>query len=654
MKRHTLGSGGNAAATLARKGSGNAGREPSASFLAKFQAGCILAWLGILTLQGCASTPAPVSESVQQTAQEAEVTDSTFLKPATIVTSGPPPAEEIVPEETDEGLGLILAARYGHENVVRILLNQGVDIDQQDDLGSTALIAVAGTPHTPILKLLLERGASLEPVTNDGTTALMNAAAMGRLDHVRMLLQAGAELDRRNEEGETALVYAIRFGQADVVDYLLEQGADPRLYSKEEVAALGRMTPLMYAAEYAGVLDGDPVIIRSLLKHGADPTLARGNGETALSIARRKGYSEIAGILERRGARDEGPYAGLSAEDALLKAIRLNDVDKVRELLETATDPNYRDPLTGITPLLAAAYHGNEEITRLLVKHGVEIDDVPWGLREERINASSVPVQERDLMRTAARGDTALITAIRRGHTPVALLLLKAGADPLQPNHLVETPGLFAARKGNAAVMRALLEEGLDPDLAQSTQLLDYFVANIVDEEKLRPLLIEAASNGHWETVTALLEAGADPDVRDEAGRTALYWAASQGFTRTVDVLLEYEADPNLRNEAGTTPLMVAARSGFRKVVTALLEHGADVNALENPGRELAGEGSDMTALAYAARGGHGEIVRLLLEHGADAQLRNSAGQTALDIALDNGYDEIAQLLNRQVAVSPF
>ncbi len=607
-------------------------------------------------LAGCATAPGGAPDSGETAAATAEaVENSTFLAPATAPSGSAPPETATSSDEEDvAGLGLILAARYGHERAVRYLLNQGLDIDQQDDLGYTALIAVAATPHSNILRLLLKEGADVNLATNDGTTALMNAAANGRLENVQRLIQAGADVDQPDRQGDTALVYAIKFGHGSIVDQLLAAGADPHLPTQEEVRAQDRLTPLMVAAEYGGVNDDDAAIVRSLVEHGADPKVVRNDGETALGIALGKGYRRIAAFLRHQGARDEGPYASLSAEDALLKAIGLGDADKVRALLETAADPNYRDSLTGITPLLAAAYHGNGEIVGLLLEHGARIDDVPWGLREARIDTSSIPVQQRDLMRAASRGDTALITAIRRRHGEVALQLLAAGANPLQPNRLVETPGLFAARLGEADVMRGLLEKGLDPDRAQSGQLLDYFRAHIVEREKLRPLLVEAAIHGHRDTVAALLEGGANPDLQDPAGRTALFWAASQGLAQVVDLLLDYKADPGLKDGQGTTPLMTAAKSGFRRVVASLLAHGADVNALEIKGSGLEETGSGMTALAYAARGGHAEIVRMLLAHGADAQLRNKAGQSPLDMARENGYEDITRLLDNQLAASPF
>jgi len=50
--------------------------------------------------------------------------------------------------------------------------------------------------------------------------------------------------------------------------------------------------------------------------------------------------------------------------------------------------------------------------------------------------------------------------------------------------------------------------------------------------------------------------------------------------------------------------------------------------------------------LHYAAREHHLPIVQFLLEHGADSHAKNSEGKSAADVAHDEGYADIVQVLH--------
>ena len=83
----------------------------------------------------------------------------------------------------------------------------------------------------------------------------------------------------------------------------------------------------------------------------------------------------------------------------------------------------------------------------------------------------------------------------------------------------------------------------------------------------------------------------------------------------------------------GYTPLHYYASRWKRLEVTRfLLEHDAHLNAQTT---------SHETALYLASRMGHFEIVRLLV----DVTVQGMAGQTPYQIATQNGYRDVAQLL---------
>ena len=102
-----------------------------------------------------------------------------------------------------------------------------------------------------------------------------------------------------------------------------------------------------------------------------------------------------------------------------------------------------------------------------------------------------------------------------------------------------------------------------------------------------------------------------------------------------VELLLEHRANVEKAAHDGFTPLLVSAQVGSTKVTEILLEKRADINK---------GAGG-MTPLIMAARGGHKEVVMTLLAAGPDKAVTTASGRTALSIARETGFHEIAALL---------
>ena len=104
--------------------------------------------------------------------------------------------------------GFVLAAREGHLEVVRLLLEAGVDKDAPNTDDRTALHIAAQEGHLEVVRLLLEAGADKDAADTDGWSgwpALLIAAKKGHLEVVRLLLDAGADQDAVDTDGWTAL-----------------------------------------------------------------------------------------------------------------------------------------------------------------------------------------------------------------------------------------------------------------------------------------------------------------------------------------------------------------------------------------------------------------------------------------------------------------
>jgi uncharacterized protein len=119
------------------------------------------------------------------------------------------------------------AARAGHLDKVRALIDQGEMIDAQSDRGETPLILAVLTGHADVVEVLIAHGADVMARNERGLTPLHAAAYSGSTEMAALLLDHGAELeDRANVSGATPLMVAAEENHVAVAELLIARGAD--------------------------------------------------------------------------------------------------------------------------------------------------------------------------------------------------------------------------------------------------------------------------------------------------------------------------------------------------------------------------------------------------------------------------------------------
>lgn len=87
---------------------------------------------------------------------------------------------------------LFRATREGNTDMVRSLVSTpGADVNATDERGSTPLLEAARYGHEDISRVLIAAGADIKAKDNDGKTALMLAVQGNHDEVVRVLKQAG-------------------------------------------------------------------------------------------------------------------------------------------------------------------------------------------------------------------------------------------------------------------------------------------------------------------------------------------------------------------------------------------------------------------------------------------------------------------------------
>ena len=208
----------------------------------------------------------------------------------------------------DDNTALHLAARDGHIEVARALLQAGANARKSNNRGKTPLHYASENGTIKIVRALLEAGAGADVRKRDenGYSPISHASFGKHFEVFRALVEAGGDVNKLDSGGWTALHEASRGDLTEGVRYLcVERGAD---VNKSATDGHGN-TPLTLAS-----LDGEVEAARVLLEAGADANKRTSDGETPLYLALevgswhseqdKQGKAQIAALLREAGAQE--------------------------------------------------------------------------------------------------------------------------------------------------------------------------------------------------------------------------------------------------------------------------------------------------------------------------------------------------------------
>jgi uncharacterized protein len=256
---------------------------------------------------------------------------------------------------------LIFATRQGDLATVKALLKAGANVNGTSTYGWTALLDATQNRFYQIGAYLLDHGADPNIANDGGWTPLYIATDnrnieggdyptrkpdMDHLDFIKRLLAAKANTNARmHSDTETRTVFTHQ--------WLEEEGA----------------TPFLRAAQ-----SGDLVLMKLLLKYGADPSLSTDHKVTPLMVASGIGWVE-----------------GVTYEWSPQQTY-----DTVKFLIDSGADVNAQDTLDGRTALMGAAHKGRNDVVQLLVDHGADMSLRDIGSRDSIHSLAGLTFQAID------------------------------------------------------------------------------------------------------------------------------------------------------------------------------------------------------------------------------------------------------------------
>jgi ankyrin repeat protein len=140
------------------------------------------------------------------------------------------------------GTALMKAVAHNHENIVRLLIENGADlhhIEQGYNMGRNSALSIAcHNGNDKMVRVLLGYGADPNEIRGN-VSALEGAIDSSSLDVCKTLLENGAHVDGSDSTQETPLMYAASnglpdIGLLDVCKLLLDHGADINWNTKDD------------------------------------------------------------------------------------------------------------------------------------------------------------------------------------------------------------------------------------------------------------------------------------------------------------------------------------------------------------------------------------------------------------------------------------
>ncbi|TAL39837.1 MAG: ankyrin repeat domain-containing protein [Alphaproteobacteria bacterium] len=464
---------------------------------------------------------------------------------------------------------------------------------QQDfnnaSVGTAAELAAAvAAGNFKAVRKGLEFGIRPDACDAAGNSALLLAIQGRNLPLAGMLLGYGAPVN-----DEKLLGTALTQDSDEMADLLLTFGADPLPH------AAGHSRHLILRAAARGV----DKAVKDLLGSGVDKGMMDDKGASLLMLAAEGGHANVVDTMLKAGL--DVHQCDKKGRSPLRAAMQGGSLDCVNLLLAAGADPGIRSDFKDVS---------------------ITDDDF-----SKKCDPSIAIVVD------AAYQKFLLNDAAKHGDAEKVAELLAKGEPADTFNHSGATPLYYACLKGNAKILRLLLDHHADPNLRDKKGHLplEYVIdrGNAEMTEMMiaagaipSPASLHAACGRKFpDVVKVLLRHGANPNITaretrhfpnasdtgiSEALRVLpddypLHTAIKNGDLETVEALVAAEASTVVRNAAEETPLQLARNSASKAILKCVeLRHDAEMEAMGQSAVRLDQQMGAMKTLRFKPKAG--------------------------------------------------
>lgn len=466
------------------------------------------------------------------------------------------------------------------------LLEQGVDVEIENEQKETPIFSAVYTKNSAILQLLLEYKANFDHLNIYNRTALQDSVVGANNKVIGFLFDNTKNLSNCDIHGNNLIFDAVASGDTDLI---------------KKVASTKKVNLNQINEDGDTVLHKEKVLANKdlallLINLGVNPTILDKNGNNILFHTIKKGYEDFALIEKSVQLGHDINFKNKANKTLLMEAVDLY-------LNISAEEKKQKENFL----LLIEA----------LIKFGVRAETTTnnnenvlfWAIRAEDKDLITLLLTKSDINinHENDNGETVLSIAVLNGARNNDLIksFLKYGADPTLTNRfgksiveiLIDVILHIQNRKPLDFDYEILLnEDGEYPSVLEN--LLKYCQIDINKlNSKGEPLFFQSILHFNFNLFKILRTRKLDLNLKDKDGNNIVFKLMAYNYAKkikdkklylnTLKSLINVGIDINARNNEGLTALHIAVGEKCEYTIRLLLELRADCFATDPKGRSI-------------------------------------------------------------------